>query len=146
MKIIRIIFISIFLLFFILWIISYTKNEILTIKYGTEFVELYKMTNMIDDLDKLKVLFYSNEIAHVYYFDIYSGNILEFLKINDKWEMTKWSTVWSKTGSADNFKWPYIYHSAEGKAILLFIGILFFGFISFIVINTDNISKNRLKK
>ena len=136
MKIIKIIFISIFLLFFILWIISYTKNEILTIKYGTEFVDLYKMTNMIDAVDNLKVLFYSNGIAHVYYFDNHSGNILEFININDKWEITKWNTVWSKMGSADNFIWPYIYHSTEGKAILLLIGILFLGFISFIIIRS----------
>ena len=143
MKIIKVLFISIFLIFFIYWIFSYIKNEILTIKYGTEFTGLYKMTNMIDDVDKLKVIFYSNEIAHVYYFDINSGNILDFNKINDKWEMTKWRTAWSKMGSADNFEWPYIYHSAKGKAILLLIGLLYLGFI---VVNSKDFIKHRLEK
>ena len=116
------------------------KNEILTLKYGSEFFGLQKATNMIDDVKYLKVLFYSKEIARVYYFDIYGGDIIEFIKQDNKWKMNKWDTVWSKAGSADNFEWPYIYHSAGGKALLFLIGLLFL----ILVVSVLNIAK--LKK
>jgi hypothetical protein len=119
------ILICILIIVLISWLFPFVKNEILTLRYGSEFFGLQKATNMIDDVKYLKVLYYSKEIARVYYFDIYGGDIIEFIKQDNKWEMNKWDTIWSKTGSADNFKWPYIYHSTGGKALLFLIMLLY---------------------
>jgi hypothetical protein len=125
MKIINVLIICISTIILISWFFPFVKNEILTSKYGSEFIGLQKVTTMIDDVEYLKVLYYSNETARVYYFDINRGDILEYIKQDGKWDRTRWNTVWSKTGSADNFEWPYIYHSSEGKALLFIIALLY---------------------
>lgn len=33
-------------------------------------------------------------------------NVLEFDLRDGNWEMTKWETIWSSSGSADSFMWP----------------------------------------
>ena len=92
------------------WIGSLVKCEVLTNRYGIEFQELYKDNTMLNEIDYLKVLGYTSDTARIYYVakDRSSGNILVFNKENDKWSCTSWKTVWSKSGSADGFVWPYI--------------------------------------
>lgn len=104
--IILIIIISFFVLF---WLGSFIKCEILTARHGQEFSELYKLTNMIDKIDYLKVMEYSEDNARVYYVtENLFGNMISFVKYNNNWDMVNWETIWSKSGSADGFIWPYI--------------------------------------
>lgn len=96
-------------LFVLFWTGSYVKYEVLTVIYRQEFSELYKLTNMIDQVDYLKVMEYSDNHARVYYVtkNVY-GNLVTFIKEYDRWNLEHWETVWSKSGSADGFIWPYI--------------------------------------
>ncbi len=101
---ILLVFISVFFLY---WLCSLVRCEILTVKYGEEFIGLEMQTNMIGPATSLKVLEYSEEYARVYYKDE-GGFVFEFYKNNDVWIRNRWYAVWSKTGSADDIMWPYI--------------------------------------
>jgi hypothetical protein len=91
------------------WLISIIKCEYLTSKHGEEFFRLELQTNLLDQAEILKVLYYSEVTATVYFKSNLGGNILEFRKNNNIWVLNRWiSTVWSKQGSADGFMWPYI--------------------------------------
>ena len=108
-KLILIILLVIISGFITYWVASIVKCEIQTSKYGKEFVGLELQTNMLGSADTLKVLEYSKETAIVYYKEKYGGDILEFHKENNIWIYKRWlRTVWSKSGSADGFIWPYI--------------------------------------
>lgn len=89
--------------------IPYIKVEILTNKYFNEFAELYKLCNMIDQIDYYKVYDYSTTSARIYYVakNKSSGNIFEFSKKDGEWILKDWKTIWSDSGSADGFIWPY---------------------------------------
>lgn len=97
--------------FLIIWGSSILKCEILTYRYGNQFSTIYRENTMIGNIDYLKVLNYSDSEAQVYYVseNRSGGNILSFVQQNNIWKYDKWErTVWSKTGSADGFIWPYI--------------------------------------
>ena len=99
------------LLFLLIWSASILKCEFLTYRYGYQFETIYRENTMMGDIDYLKVLSYSNSTARVYYVskNRAAGDILVFSKQNGEWKYDYWDwTVWSKTGSADNFVWPYI--------------------------------------
>lgn len=108
-KILIKIFLMIFLLLFIFWTVSFVKCEIFTFKYKEEFADKYLQTGMINDVDRIKVISYSKSNAKVYYSLKNEGGNLLFLKSqNEQWTLEKWKTVWSKTGTADGYIWPYI--------------------------------------
>ncbi len=93
------------------WFGSIAKCEILTLFYGEQFDGLQLQNTMFGDIDYLKVLDYSPDAAQIYYVSKgrTSGDILLFEKRGDQWVHTEWErTVWSKSGSADGFIWPYI--------------------------------------
>ena len=94
----------------LIWIASLVKCEVLTYKHGKEFESLYKQTNMLDKQKYCKVLDYSDTCARVYYVGVNreTGNVIWYIKKDGNWELDEWDTVWSKTGSADGFIWPYI--------------------------------------
>lgn len=95
--------------FILFWASAIIKCEILTSKYGKEFIGFEVQTNMLNPGHKLKVLDYSEDIATIYYYNKYGGDVLEFRKDNNVWILNKWvETVWSSSGSADGFIWPYI--------------------------------------
>ncbi|MBE7052210.1 MAG: hypothetical protein E7395_06545 [Ruminococcaceae bacterium] len=98
------------ILFLIVWGLSILKCEILTSKYGSQFELIHQENTMIGNIEYLKVLNYTRDTAQVYYVseNRSAGNILMFYKDNDNWCCDSWNTVWSKTGSADGFVWPYI--------------------------------------
>lgn len=105
-----IIILSLILIFTIMWGCDFARCEYLTSKYGYQFEELYKENTMITDTEELKVIDYSDNFARVYYVSKgkTDGNILTFKKDNDKWKYFSWEeTVWSSSGSADGFVWPY---------------------------------------
>jgi hypothetical protein len=93
----------------IIWIASIIKCEILTYRYWKEFEGLEQSTNMLKKSETIKVLDYSKVSARIYYKDREGGDILKFNKQDGRWVFDKWErTVWSRTGSADGFMWPYI--------------------------------------
>lgn len=108
MKKILTIVIALLILIALFWGVSYMRCESLTNKYGDEFNNLYSETGVINDVDFLKVLKYSDNNARVYYASKASGNVLNFAKENDSWKLLDWDTVWSESGSAGGIVWPYI--------------------------------------
>lgn len=108
----RIFIIIVFVLAFLALLLifsPYIKAEILTLKYGQQFANKYNQTNMIDDIQYMKVIEYSDTYAEVFYVtdNHETGELMIFEKENEGWVYVYWNTVWSKTGSADNFMWPY---------------------------------------
>ncbi len=98
------ILIILFLVFF-----PYMKAEYLTLKYGYEFENLQRQTNMLSEVRYYKVLSYSDEVAEVFYVSD-TGDLITFKKSEENiWTYTEWKTIWSNSGSADGFVWPY-YH------------------------------------
>ena len=78
--------------------------------HGDEFKKGYLQTNMIETIEYLKVMTYSIHKAKVYYVeeDKVAGHMIEFSRDNTgNWEYKKWETVWSTSGSASGFVWPY---------------------------------------
>jgi hypothetical protein len=64
---------------------------------------------MIDDIEYFKVMEYSKTSAHVYYVtkNRTSADLFTFSKKDGQWVIEKWTTIWSRSGSADGFIWPY---------------------------------------
>ncbi len=85
----------------------YLKAEYLTARFGSQFYGLEQETKMLDPAKYHKVLSYSDSFAKVYYISDYSKDLILFEKEDGKWNRIEWRTVWSKTGSADEFFWPY---------------------------------------
>lgn len=98
------------LIFLLYWGGCLAKCEILTYLHGDEFSEAYKENTMIGPQKYWKVISYSGDTASVYFVaeNRAFGNLLQFEFIDGQWVHTTWDTVWSKTGSADGFIWPYI--------------------------------------
>lgn len=91
--------------FVLFW--PYIKVEYLTMKYGDEFVGLEEQTNMLHDSRYLKVFGYDENEAVIFYVSD-SGDMVTFVKDeNGSWSVKTWKTIWSTTGSADEFIWPY---------------------------------------
>lgn len=102
-------FICICLIFLLILFFPYLKAEFLTAKYGHEFDGLQKQTNMLPESKYYRVLSYSYDIAKVFYVSN-SGDLLIFNKdSNGGWKYSEWKTIWSTSGSAGEFMWPY-YH------------------------------------
>lgn len=93
----------------IILIVPYIRVEILTKQHGLEFETLYELTHMIDGIDYFKVMDYSDTSARVYYVGTNrsTGNFLRFVRKDGQWVLIGWDTIWSKSGSADDFIWPY---------------------------------------
>ena len=109
----------------VFWFISIVKCEILTFLYKSNFPFPEDIRSMRGDMDYLKVIKYSGSSACVY---CVSGNksvgdTVMFIKSNGEWRYDgRINTVWSKRGgSADEFVWPYFYHSNEGIAVFIII-------------------------
>lgn len=109
-KILRTIFILV-ACFLVFWIGSVLRCEILTMRYGKLFEEIYRENTMMGEIDYLKVLDCRETSARVYYVSEHrsGGDILTFELQDGQWVYAGWErTVWSRTGSADGFLWPYI--------------------------------------
>ena len=112
--------------FALFWGGSLTKCENLTWQYGAQFPFPDDISYMSGELDFLKVLELTDTNARIYYVSSNRsvGDTATFVRRGDSWEYEKWEwTIWSKFGSADEFVWPYWYHSATGIALLIVFGI-----------------------
>lgn len=101
----------------IIWLSALLRCEILTFMHYKEFNTIYQENTMMGEIDYLKILEYSDSSARVYYVskNRAAGDILLFIKENNKWLYSKWEkTVWSATGSASDIIWPYWWHFIYG--------------------------------
>lgn len=106
----RIIFTMLSLVLLLGIAIPYGKVEFLTATHGDEFVTGHLQTRMIDEIEYLKVMKYSPHEAEVYYVEEgkTAGHLIEFTKDDaGNWKYVEWATVWSMSGSASGFIWPY---------------------------------------
>lgn len=96
------------LLVLALVLLPYIRVEILTYSHGHEFSNGYEQTHMVDGIAYLKVFSYSRDTAKVVYITETHDAVIEvaFSRSPD-WTMTSWACLWSKSGSADSFFWPY---------------------------------------
>lgn len=109
----------------------YFMADILTKKYGADFLSLYSENGFYNDIEYLKVFQYRNEKVKMVYFDkdnlkkkwdilnddyavvLYieenhsSASLFIFYDVDGKWELSSWDVVWSYSGTADGFMWPY---------------------------------------
>ena len=93
------------------WLSSIAKCEILTLMYGEKFEDGYLETGWFNDIQSFKVIDYSQAEATVYYINAERtvGFTIQFFKNqSDYFEFKSWDAVWSESGSADGFIWPYI--------------------------------------
>lgn len=95
--------------FIIFRVIIFSKIDLLTLMHSNEFKDEYNQTHMLSGHPKPKVMEYSPNSAKVYYVNKDGGDVLWFEKNDNKWIMINWETVWSSSGSADGFIWPFIF-------------------------------------
>ena len=124
--------ISIILLILILLIFRpyYSVNS-LTKKYASEFSELYRDNGFYEGIEYFKVLKYRNEQVVIkclsneklkntldnlnddYAVVLYveenhsSSSLYIFYDEDGQWKLLDWYLVWSNSGTADGFMWPY---------------------------------------
>lgn len=89
--------------------VPYLKAELLTAQYGAYFADEYKQCGMIDEIAYFKVISYSDRSASVFYvLEGHSAGVrMRFENADGEWLLAEWSTIWSASGSADGFCWPY---------------------------------------
>ena len=95
------------------WSFEIVKCEYWTDKYGEQFKYSYREYTMIDNPDYHKILEYSDTEVVVYYVKrgrIGGGDTLTFTRPDKdaEWTFVRWDTIWSNSGSASDFVWPYI--------------------------------------
>ncbi len=117
---------ALFIGFLAVWLGSMLVVEIRTAHYGDQFQDGYLQTRMLPKPDKLYVLSYSESRAKVYYVSDGGGNVLSFVKSRDAWHMFSWDTIWSSSGSASGYIWPYFHHSAESAVSYFLLLLPFF--------------------
>jgi len=99
--------IGLIIAFSLFWTGSIIKCEILTALHADEFLGL----DEVSSAEKFKVLTYNDGHARLYCVatNYESGSIFAFTKENNEWKFSRWEDgVWSKSGTADGFVWPYI--------------------------------------
>lgn len=94
------------------WLSSLAICEYDTAQHGEEF-----RGGVIHDIggvrtletEKIKVVRYHQSEAEVYTTDSQGGNLYWFQRDSEgKWVYTAWDSVWSTTGNADDYVFPYI--------------------------------------
>lgn len=110
-KAFKIIIITILAFFLVIWAGNIIEIEITTFIHKNEFPPIAYDNSMIGEIKYFKIIKYSKEEAKLYYVckDRTSGNIVSYKKDDSgKWIYSSWDeTVWSTSGSADGFMWPY---------------------------------------
>ena len=96
------------IIFFAIWGASLLVCELQTALYKNEFNDNYQEYVLFNPTESIKVLKYTSNKAEVYYSDYEGGDIIYWNRIDGKWVYQSWKTIWSRSGSADGFIWPYI--------------------------------------
>ena len=108
---IKILSFAIILTGIVCWLLAFIRCEYLTVRYGEQFADAYREHTMIAKPDYLKILRYTENYAEVYYVKKGAGgNVLSFGRTDaqGEWFFVEWETIWSRSGSASDFVWPYI--------------------------------------
>lgn len=101
--------IIILLAFLVFWFGSIAFCEVTTMLHGDEFLAAMDEITPIMNVEKLKVVNYSDQTAKVYFYSGSGGALVVYRKTTDGiWAQEGWEKTWSKTGSADDYIWPYI--------------------------------------
>jgi len=114
-------------IFFILWVGSIIKCEIITLMYVNDFTISDEVAAWVGGTGKSKVIEYSDHSAKIYYYYMndYFAYEISYIRNNNIWHIDTWKVIWSSGGgSADDFLWPYMHHSPVGIAILISFGTL----------------------
>ena len=120
-KIIKWVILTPIILFFVIWIGSLAKNRILTELHRDEIEKLYIANReRLPDYDWFRVLLYSENEIKIYFVEEVNskrgsgklGGIVTFSYGSDGAWHHNWcdNYLWSTSGSADNYIWPYWYH------------------------------------
>ena len=99
------------LLFAGYWGVSVLRCEYWTHKHKEEFKGLHIEHTMFGPSDYVRILEYTDTTAKVYYVGRgHGGNVVYYCRANSdsQWEFARWETIWSSSGSASGFIWPYI--------------------------------------
>lgn len=118
MKIFRKLMLFALTAFLVIWGLSLAKCEVLTALHGDEFLNAYKESDIVGEIEYFKILNYSRDHAEIYF--VGKGNsiaeILAFRKYKGEWKYDNWyRTVWSALGgSASEVIWPYWWHFIYG--------------------------------
>ena len=123
--------ISVVIILVLLIIKPYYFVDSLTEKYGSEFSELYSENGFYENIEYFKVFKYRNEevsigclgnkmlkdeldnlnddCAVVLYVEENhsSASLFVFFDKDDQWKLLDWYLIWSYSGTADGFIWPY---------------------------------------
>lgn len=104
------------LIIILIWAVPFIHNELLTVLHGKEFYNRYIDTGFFDEnseQESCKVLSYSKTVKGILCnTGKEQGLILYFTKNeNNIWEMSSWDCIWSKSGTADGFQWPYFWQN-----------------------------------
>lgn len=95
----------------IILVFPYTFVEYLTYKHSSEFSELYKSAEAIDDVCLVKVYECNKTYARVYYVETgrKSGSFAYFGRewSSQAWVLEKWETLWEKGSDTYKLFWPY---------------------------------------
>ncbi len=106
MKRFRIVLVILFAIVLTLFVHPYPKAAAMTALHGNEFVGLEQETRMLNESRYLRVLNYSDSVATVFYVSD-TGAKITFVSEADGWRIVSWEVIYSTTGSADGFIWPY---------------------------------------
>ncbi|MGM9551128.1 MAG: hypothetical protein ACI3XA_02620 [Clostridia bacterium] len=113
MKILKRTILGILFAFVLFWFGSIAVCEYNTYKYGEIFrnIKIHDISGerYLKD-EKVKILKYHKDSAEVYaVWEGGVGSIYYFKRDNsNNWMFDYWDGIWSKTGNADGFVWPYI--------------------------------------
>lgn len=102
-------FATFLLLVLFVCVIPYMRVELNTYLHKSTFREEFRQTHMIDKIEYLKVFDCTHDTAQVLYVvDGHEAAIMTyFSKCDGIWALDTWTVLWSSTGSAESFFWPY---------------------------------------
>ena len=96
---------------FAVWGISILKCEILTASHASEFEDEYIQEDIVVPADCIKILFYSDEYARVYYECGSSADIIDFRFRDGRWHFMRRLSIKSDGDSRPKrFVWPYLWY------------------------------------
>lgn len=100
----------------VLILFPYIKVEVHTLLFGGQFRNLYNTSGWIEKVRYFKVMEYNNSYADVLYVSASENAgskatfLYHFQKENDQWELESWECLWSRSGNAEKFFYPYYPH------------------------------------